>query len=83
MSKLFDSSKTKTQTTLNGATTHRSSLDKNVDLFFKIGSLRKNPEVVSEDMFWQAYDEDAEKWLEISTSQRLLLIRRWILEEDC
>lgn len=60
MSKLFDSSKTKTQTTLNGATTHRSSLDKNVDLFFKIGSLRKNPEVVSEDMFWQAYDEDAE-----------------------
>nr|DAY73646.1 MAG TPA: protein of unknown function (DUF2828) [Caudoviricetes sp.] len=60
MSKLFDSSKTKTQTTLNGATTHRSSLNKNVDLFFKIGSLRNNPDVVSEDMFWQAYDEDAE-----------------------
>lgn len=60
MSKLFESSKIKTQTTLNGATTNRSSLNQVVDLFYKIGSLRRNPEEVSEHLFWKAYDEDAE-----------------------
>jgi hypothetical protein len=70
MSKLFDASKTKTQVTLNGAVTHQSSLNANVDLFFKIGSLRSNPSVISEDMFWKAYDEDAE------TAVRILLYSR-------
>lgn len=70
MSKLFDASKTKSQTTLNGAVTHESSLNKNVDLFFKIGSLRNNPEVVSEDMFWKALSEDSE------TAVRILLYAR-------
>ena len=46
MSKLFDASRTKSQLTLNGAVTHESSLNKNVDLFFQIGTLRKNPNVV-------------------------------------
>lgn len=60
MSKLFDASRTKSQLTLNGAVTHESSLNKNLDLFFKIGTLRKNPEIVSEDMFWQAFSEDSD-----------------------
>lgn len=70
MSKLFDASRTKSQLTLNGAITHESSLNKNVDLFFKIGVLRKDPEVVSEDMFWQAFSEDYE------TAVRVLLYSR-------
>lgn len=70
MSQLFDASKTKTQVTLNGAVTHQSSLNSNVDLFFKIGSLRSHPTVISEDMFWKALDEDAE------TAVRILLYSR-------
>lgn len=70
MSQLFEASKTKSQVTLNGAVTHQSSLDANVDLFFKIGSLRSNPTVISEDMFWKAYDEEAE------TAVRILLYSR-------
>lgn len=70
MSKLFDASKIKSQSTLNGAVTHQSSMNKNVDLFFKIGSLRKNPQVVSEDLFWSAFSEDSE------TAVRILLYSR-------
>ncbi len=70
MSQLFQASKTKSQVTLNGAVTHQSSLNANVDLFFKIGSLRSNPTVISEDMFWKAYDEEAE------TAVRILLYSR-------
>ncbi len=70
MSQLFQASKTKSQVTLNGAVTHQSSLNANVDLFFKIGSLRNNPTVISEDMFWKAYDEEAE------TAVRILLYSR-------
>ena len=70
MSKLFDASKTKSQVTLNGAVTHESSLSHNVDLFFKIGASRTNPTVISEEMFWKGYDEDAE------TAVRILLYAR-------
>lgn len=70
MSKLFDASRTKSQLTLNGAVTHESSLNKNVDLFYKVGTLRKNPEIVSEDLFWQAFSEDSE------TAVRVLLYSR-------
>lgn len=70
MSQLFEASKTKSQVTLNGAVTHQSSLNANVDLFFKIGSLRSNPTVISEEMFWKAYDEEAE------TAVRILLYSR-------